>query len=207
MATLNKDHWYDGLFYDKVIAPNQDMLFRQIKIIIKPHSKVIDVGCGTGRFSLYAADKCESIVGIDVSERNINRAQVNLSQSSLTNISFHHKNISDIISENNHRFDYAVVTYVVHEVEERQRVSLLNDIKIIADTIIIGDYLVPKPTGFWSWLNGIVEFVAGKEHYTNYKHFVAHGGIEMVVHQAGLKIIHEVHNRSSTSHIVVAVQQ
>jgi SAM-dependent methyltransferase len=207
MATLNKDHWYDGFFYDKFIAPNQDMLFGQIKKIIKPNSKVIDVGCGTGRFSFYAADKCNSILGIDLSERNINRAQVNLLKSSLKNITFHHKNISEIISENNHRFDYAVVTYVIHEVEENQRVSLLNDIKKIADTIIIGDYLVPKPTGLLSWLNEIVEFVAGKDHYTNYKHYVAHGGVEVVVHQTGLKIIHEVHKKPYTSHIVVAVQQ
>ncbi|HAP37173.1 MAG TPA: hypothetical protein DCQ28_15040 [Bacteroidetes bacterium] len=207
MAMLNKDHWYDGLFYDKVIAPNQDMLFGQIKRIIKPNSKVIDVGCGTGRFSFYAADKCESIIGIDLSERNIKRAHSNLSKSDHVNISFHHKNISDIISENNHHFDVAVITYVIHEVDESERVALLNNIKIIADTIIIGDYLVPKPPGFWSWLNEIVEFVAGKDHYTNYKHYVAHGGIEVVVRQSGLKIVHEVHNKPSTSHIVVAVQQ
>lgn len=23
----NKDHWYDGFFYDTVIAPNQDRLY------------------------------------------------------------------------------------------------------------------------------------------------------------------------------------
>lgn len=48
----NKNHWYDGLFYDKLIAPNQDRLFIQIKNLIEPGSKVIDVGCGTGSFHL-----------------------------------------------------------------------------------------------------------------------------------------------------------
>ncbi|MBK7710882.1 MAG: hypothetical protein IPJ37_07995 [Bacteroidales bacterium] len=52
--TENKNHWYDGWFYDKIIAPNQDKLFGQIKNIIEQGSDIIDVGCGTGRpeFSL-----------------------------------------------------------------------------------------------------------------------------------------------------------
>jgi len=29
----DKKHWYDGWFYDKIIAPNQDKLFGQIKIL------------------------------------------------------------------------------------------------------------------------------------------------------------------------------
>jgi hypothetical protein len=27
--TQNKTHWYDGWFYDRLIAPNQDRLFGQ----------------------------------------------------------------------------------------------------------------------------------------------------------------------------------
>ncbi len=53
----NKNHWYDGWFYDIFIAPNQDLLFREIKAIIEPNSSVIDVGCGTGRFSFSVSDK------------------------------------------------------------------------------------------------------------------------------------------------------
>ena len=51
----NKNHWYDGIFYEKFIAPNQDKLFAQIKNIIEPDSKVIDVGCGTGNLSALLA--------------------------------------------------------------------------------------------------------------------------------------------------------
>lgn len=34
MTIENKNHWYDGLFYDKFIAPNQDKSYRIIKKII-----------------------------------------------------------------------------------------------------------------------------------------------------------------------------
>jgi len=69
--TVNKNHWYDGWFYDKFIAPHQDILFGQIKNLIEPGSTVIDIGCGTGRLAFAISDKSKSVLGIDLSERNI----------------------------------------------------------------------------------------------------------------------------------------
>ncbi|MBL1214902.1 MAG: class I SAM-dependent methyltransferase [Ignavibacteriae bacterium] len=61
----NKNHWYDGLFYDYLIAPNQDKSFQHIKNIIEPDSSLIDIGCGTGRLAFQIADKCSRFDGID----------------------------------------------------------------------------------------------------------------------------------------------
>lgn len=207
---FNKYHWYDGWFYDTFIAPNQDKLFGQIKNLIEPNSKVIDIGCGTGRFSFIAADKCESVLGIDLSKRNIDRANFNLfyqteklKKTSLKNISFRHNSIKDLITENKYHFNYAVLTYVIHEVNENERVHLLNDVKEIADKIIIGDYLIPRPTGLWNIINELVEFAAGKEHYNNFKSFVNNDGIKGLVKLSGLKIIYETENIPSTSHLLI----
>ncbi|MFH0735377.1 MAG: class I SAM-dependent methyltransferase [bacterium] len=199
----NKDHWYDGRFYDLFIAPNQDKLFKQIKNLIEPNSKVIDVGCGTGRFSFSAAEKCTSILGIDLSKRNIEQANHSLAKQHNNKISFQHKSISEIIFEKEEHFNYAVMTYVIHEVNEDERIKLLNEIFLIADKIIIGDYLVPKPNGFWGLLNEVVEFVAGNEHYRNYKNFTANGGIIGLVNKAGFRFISEIKNQPSTSHLVI----
>jgi 2-polyprenyl-3-methyl-5-hydroxy-6-metoxy-1,4-benzoquinol methylase len=76
--TNNKHHWYDGCFYDTFIAPNQDKLFGQIKNIIEPQSTIIDVGCGTGHLEFSLADKCKSVLGIDLSEKNIATANKKL---------------------------------------------------------------------------------------------------------------------------------
>ena len=35
----NKNHWYDGIFYDKIIAPNQDKSFRIVKNILEKDSE------------------------------------------------------------------------------------------------------------------------------------------------------------------------
>jgi len=199
----NKKHWYDGLFYDKFIAPNQDRLFTLIKSLIKPRSKLIDVGCGTGRFSFTVSDKCESVLGIDLSERNINRANSLLLKNPQSNLSFKHTSVSKLISNGEQHFDYAVLTYVIHEVNPEERILLLKEISKIADKIIIGDYLVPQPKGFWKLLNEAVEFVAGREHYRNYKNFVSDGGITGIAGTAGLKIAKEIKNRPQTSHLVI----
>ena len=50
--------------------------------------------------------------------------------------------LSDLIKQNLH-FDYAVMTYVIHEVNPEDRIELLKQMAQIADKIIIGDYLVP----------------------------------------------------------------
>ena len=202
----NKDHWYDGWFYDTFIAPNQDKLFRQIKNLIEPNSNIIDVGCGTGRFSFSVSDKCKSVFGIDLSTRNIERANSILSENPNDKISFQHKNISEISSGGKEHFDYAVMTFVIHEVDEEKRVNLLKEIAQVADKIIIGDYLVPKPKGFWSGLNEIVEFVAGSEHYRNYKNYTANGGIYYLANKAGFRIVNEIKNQPSTSHLVMLMK-
>lgn len=198
----NKDHWYDGWFYDKLIAPNQDRLFVEIKKIIEPNSSIIDVGCGTGRFSFSAADKVQKIVGIDLSKKNIDKANQTLLKNPNTKISFHHTNLSDLNSQNLH-FDYAVMTYVIHEVNPLDRISLLKEISQIADRIIIGDYLVPVNKGFWSVVNEVVEFLAGKDHYNNFKNFIANGGLYGLVDEAELRVVQEINNKPATNQLLI----
>jgi len=201
--TENKTHWYDGWFYDRVIAPNQDKLFRQIKNLIEPQSTIIDVGCGTGRLAFGLSDKSKSILGIDLSKRNIERARLSLFRRPDDKISFQHRNLRDIIKVDHAHFDYAVLTYVIHEVNEEERINLLNEIARVADKIIIGDYLVPKQNGFAGRLTDVIEYLAGSEHYRNYKNYMANGGIYHLSEKAGLKIINEISNQPSTNHIVV----
>ena len=199
----NKNHWYDGWFYDRFIAPNQDQLFAQIKDLIDPQSKVIDVGCGTGRLAFALADYCESVLGVDLSTRNINRAQIMLQRQPNDKISFQHNNGSAANSGGDKPFDYAILTYVIHEVNKEERIKLLNDLSLIADQIIIGDYLFPRPTGLSGFISETIEYLAGKEHYRNYRTYMADGGIHHLARESGLRIITEVKSQRSIDQLVV----
>ena len=204
--TKNKNQWYDGWFYDRIIAPNQDRLFLQVKELIGPESKVIDIGCGTGRLAFTLADRCKSVVGIDLSARNMERAKLMLRRQPNDKISFLHRGLSDMVSARQTHFDFAVLTYVIHEVNENERIKLLNEISLVADQIIIGDYLFPRPKGFAGYLSKTIEFAAGREHYRNYKSYMARGGIYHLANQAGLKIIKEIKGQRSTDFLVVLSQ-
>ena len=201
--TTNKYHWYDGRFYDTFIAPNQDKLFGQIKNLIQTNSEIIDIGCGTGRLEFTLGDKCKSILGIDLSKRNIDRASLKLLDQPNEKISFKHNNLSEIIEEGQKHFDYAVLTYVIHEVNEEERITLLKEIAMVTDKIIIGDYLVPKPKGVGVYISEAIEFIAGRDHYRNYKSYISNGGIYSLAEKAGLKVISEISNSPLSNHIVV----
>jgi SAM-dependent methyltransferase len=199
----NKNHWYDGWFYDTVIAPNQDKLFSQIRDLVSHQSTIIDVGCGTGRLEFFLADKCRALLGIDLSKRNIDRAKKTLLKYPDERISFQHSNPEEVIKSGNSKFDYAILTYVIHEVIEDERINLLREISLMADKIIIGDYIVPRPDGCAGFLSETIEFIAGSDHYKNYKSYISNGGIVSLAEKAGLKIINEISDQQIINHIVV----
>lgn len=203
MNTKNKNHWYDGLFYDIVIAPNQDKSFRLIKNIIQPDSTLLDVGCGTGRLAFQIADKCSNVDAIDLSLKNIDLAKRKLSNKPKTNIKFVHTDVIDYLNKNDNKYDYAVLSYVIHEIDESLREQILMEISNSVKNIILIDYLTPRTKGLWTLLNEIVEYAAGKEHYANFKTYVAADGIKGLSERTGLKIVNEIKNSPATSHIAV----
>jgi len=199
----NKNHWYDGKFYDLFIAPNQDKSFKIVKGIIKDNSSVVDVGCGTGRFSFSIEDKVGKVDGVDLSERNIKIAKVKLNSKNSSKIQFFHSDVNRYFKEKSEKYDYAAMSYVIHEINEALRIDILKTLSEHSDKIIIIDYLFPRPSNYWSLINEAIEFVAGREHYTNFKSYLKNGGLKGLADQAGLKIVKEIKNTPSTSHIVV----
>ena len=200
----DKIHWYDGIFYDRIIAPNQDKMFSIIKNLVHDGSSVIDVGCGTGRLCFQLADKCSKVTVVDLSSKNISVANNILSGKNFSNINFIHTDASALTKQLEGKFDYSIITYAIHEMPPEERVAVINQLKLLSDKIIIGEYAVQKKSKMWNIVNELVEFSAGKDHYKNYKLFLRSGGVNSLVKQCGLKIISEVINEPITSHIVLA---
>jgi 2-polyprenyl-3-methyl-5-hydroxy-6-metoxy-1,4-benzoquinol methylase len=141
----NKDHWYDGRFYDLLLAPSQDRAFVHVREYIPAGATVLDVGCGTGRLVFQLADKCARVDGVDPSVRNIDVARRKLSASPGGNLWFHHADAAGFLGESGSHFDYATISLVIHEIGEGERVPLLRALSLAARSIILVDYLVPRP--------------------------------------------------------------
>jgi SAM-dependent methyltransferase len=199
----NKNHWYDGFFYDFVIAPNQDTAFEIVEQFILPGSTVIDVGCATGRFPLNMKRNYSRIDGVDLSKRNIEIADKKKKKLGKSSVFFYHDDVILFLRKTKRTYDYAVMSYMIHEVDAERRNEILKELSLSADSIIIVDYLIPRPSGIWTWLNEAVEFIAGKDHYRNFKTFAAAGGIKGLAEQSGLRIVQEKKNIPSTTHIAL----
>ena len=158
MTSENKNHWYDGLFYDKFIAPNQDKSYRIVKKIIPKDSSLIDVGCGTGRLEFQLSDHCSKIDGVDLSSKNISTANKKLSMKKLQNVKFFHHDILKFLDEQKPKYDYAVLSYVIHEIDLELREEILRALSHSADKIIMVDYLHPKPKNISGRFLTLVEF-------------------------------------------------
>lgn len=199
----NKDHWYDGWLYDTQVAPKLDGMFGRIKALIAPGASVIDIGCGTGRLAFTVGDKCGSVLGVDLSRRNIDRANLMLPPDLKGKVSFLHKNAGETLAAAGRRYDYAVMTFILHEMDESEREGLLRAAAGAAAKVIVGDYLVPRPGGAAGALSVAVEFAAGREHYRNYRSFVRSGGIGGLAGKAGLKVVSETKNSPPVTHLAL----
>jgi SAM-dependent methyltransferase len=202
----NKNHWYDGLFYDVLIAPNQDKAFAHVKNLIATGSTVLDVGCGTGRLALQLADKCNGIDGIDPSSRNIDVAVHRRMRKGTEKVRFHHADALGFLQKSSRQFDYATMSYVLHEIDEHDRSPLLEALLSAARSIIIVDYLVPQPQTR-RLFNTAVEFAAGPIHYKNFKSYIAGSGLTGAIERTGLRILHELKDDPPSSHIVMTAER
>lgn len=188
--TRNKKHWYDGWIYDRIIAPYQTGLFLRVRSLIKEGSSVLDVGCGPGRMDLLISDKCSRVVGIDLSIKNIKTATETANRRSCSNVFFSHSDLPEIAGKNENHFNYAVFSLILHEINPDERLKLLTSAILIADRIIVADYQ-PKTGAFQSAVRGVIEFFAGREHFSNYNNYISDDGINNLVKRAGLKTEYE----------------
>lgn len=198
----NKDHWYDGWVYDTLMAPALDGLFRRVVALAAPGSRVVDIGCGTGRLAFALAGKCGSVLGIDLSRRNIERAKALLARKKAGNVSFLHADAGAAFAGGG-RFDYAVMTFILHEVAADERLSLISEAARVADKVIVGDYMVPAGGAFAGGITELVEFTAGRDHYRNYKNYVRGGGLRGLAAKAGLNIVSEAVDSYGVSHLAL----
>lgn len=87
------DEWYTSKLGDFVDKVETDLAFS----LFKPNSgmKILDVGCGTGNFSIKLAEMGCKVVGIDKSEEMLSKARVKAKSKGL-DIEFHTMDVYDL---------------------------------------------------------------------------------------------------------------
>lgn len=73
-------------------------------------SRGLDYGCGVGRILIPLAEKCESVVGVDISTAMLDETRKNCAERNLTNVEL--KTSADFAQADSERYDF-VHSYIV----------------------------------------------------------------------------------------------
>jgi tellurite methyltransferase len=117
---------YWNKFYAKNKQMKESSFARFIKRKIKNYSgKLIDIGCGNGRDSLFFSRNGQAVLGVDISKKAI----ANNSKISNNNLKFLRLDIAK--TSFNRKFDYIYCRFFLHAIDHKDQQRLFNFIKKI----------------------------------------------------------------------------
>jgi SAM-dependent methyltransferase len=180
------------LIYRNLIDPLIKGLHQEVGAHINNSDNVFDIACGPGSLSMLVAGKARSVTGIDIDNKMISSARVTASRRGLNNVNFLECSASDLSGYIDKAFDVAVISLAVHQFKADIAIQILKEMKRVASRIIIADYNYPMPCGLSKWFAWSIEWLAGGDHYRNFRIFMKKGGLEFFTERAGLKLVKAV---------------
>ncbi|MDF1561125.1 MAG: class I SAM-dependent methyltransferase [Bacteroidales bacterium] len=181
-----------GLLYRVFIDPLINGLRRRVVSMIVPGEKVIDIACGTGALSVAMSRHAGHVTGIDFSQGMITTARRTAQRRRVENVSFELLDATDLSCYPDLSFDVAVSTLAMHQFEPETAVKVLEEMRRLAKRIIIADYSCPMTPGPAAWLAWGIERAAWGDHYSNFRKYMARGGLGRLAAEAGLVITSSV---------------
>ncbi len=193
--TLLQKHWYDGWFYARFIDSDLSSIRDRLHGYIEDNRRIIDIGCGTGGFALKLAPRSREVIGVDISKKQIEQARLRQKRRGVTNIKFEHFDATRLNIFEQEPFDYAILTFIIHEITHKKRIELLEQAAKISKKIVILDYHVPLSRNFWGCMIRIIEYFTSTDHYRNFIDFRLRGGLVPLAAEAGLELETQCVNR------------
>jgi ubiquinone/menaquinone biosynthesis C-methylase UbiE len=172
-----------GIFYKLIIDPLLSAIRSGIASHIHARGSAIDIACGTGALAVRLSSMCSRVVGIDISESMIRTAQRTRQSHEIENLDFLVLDALDLRGIRDGEFDYATISMAMHQFPAAGRSVVLKEMKRVARTVIVADYAVPLPGGAVGLVIPMMERLAGREHYENFRSYQENGGIEPLIRE------------------------
>jgi ubiquinone/menaquinone biosynthesis C-methylase UbiE len=179
-------------FYDTFVEPFNTALRKIVLKMILPKKdmRVLEIGCGTGlNLKLYQEAECE-IHGIDLSPSMVNAASRKLGEKADIRVG----DASRMPYQDN-SFDLVVAMFTLHEMPGSIRLPVINEMARVTKMdghLLLVDFH-PGPVRFpKGWLYKVaiffIEMCAGREHFKNYRNFIANKGLPPLIETNNLHI-------------------
>ena len=179
--------WYDRLFE----PINSGLRVLGLRLFIpKKGMALLDVGCGTGlHLDLYRKYQC-ALYGIDPSPSMLEIAQKRLGDAA----KLHLGDASDMPYEDEY-FDLVIAMLALHEMRPATRSAVVQEMKRVlkpsGHMLLIDFHPGPiRPLQGW-WTKLIItlsEIAAGREHFRNYRQFMAIKGLPSLISEHRLAV-------------------
>jgi 2-polyprenyl-3-methyl-5-hydroxy-6-metoxy-1,4-benzoquinol methylase len=164
-------------------------LHRRVVSQISPGQLVLDVACGHGTLArMIASQKDCKVTGIDLDAAKIAEANRMAQKGNLKGLDFSLMDAIDLSPLGDKTFDVAVTSMAIHQFSPEAGLKVLMEMKRVAATIIIADYAWPMPGSLYGRLARAIEWIAGGEHHRNFLQYMKNGGMEPLLHKAGLRV-------------------
>ncbi len=154
-----------------------------------PGMNILDVGCGTGtHLELYTRYKC-NLYGLDLSPSMLEVARTRLADSARLELG----DARNMPYEPG-MFDLVITMLTLHEMSPTIRPAVIMEIKRVLKIdghILLIDYHPGPYEPYQGLISKVIitvaEIAAGREHYKNYRNFMAQGGLPKLITE------HELH--------------
>ena len=179
--------WYDRLFE----PINNGLRFLGLRLFLpKPGMAILDVGCGTGAYlELYQRYEC-ALYGLDASPSMLNQARQRLKDSARL-----HCGDASAMPFEDKAFDLVIAMLALHEMRPAARSAVICEIKRVlkkSGHILLIDYHPSPIPPIKGWFPKLIillaEVAAGREHFRNYRQFMASKGLSTLADQHDLRV-------------------
>ena len=151
---------------------------------------ILDVGCGTGtHLALYQRYGC-NLYGIDLSPSMLEVAQTRLGETARLELG----DATNMPYEDN-QFDLILSMLSLHEMMQKTRAGVIEEMKRVLKVdgrILLVDFHPGPYQPLQGWISNVIiffsELAAGKEHFKNYRQFIATSGLSTLLTQNALEI-------------------
>lgn len=174
--------------YDVFLYPFLDKIRHKLSFLAYEYNikNILDVCCGTGRQSILLNKKGILVTGIDLSKSMLNIARAKSPQS----IEYFQEDAKKMHFADN-VFEAAVISFALHEKDEYDQTAIFKEARRVLQPgayIFLVDFKSPR-TRNGKLIHQLIPFIeraGGKQHYKNYKNFIAKGGLEGFIIRTGL---------------------
>ena len=192
---------YDPIFYLAIkpirIAVMNELLKYKEKIIL-------DLCCGTGnQIKLLSKHGFRNLYCLDISG-----SMLEIAKRSDSSIKIYNEDATKT-NFDNASFDVVIISFAIHEKDRNTQQALINEAyRIIKKDglMLVVDYVFDnKTTKFGRILISIIEGIAGREHYRNFKNYIKNKGLLSLIKKDKFKLIK--YNRMSSGAVTISRYQ